>query len=164
MTLEPVELGPIIAKQLHNLEVTERKPIDLTMDGKLPRVSANHLHLSQIVANLLSNSVESMAAAQVERMHVVVSWRDDGDTIEVTLADNGEGATPALLVKAFERGFSTRDHKSGGMGLHWSANAARAMGGSLALDSDGPGRGARARLRLPAALVNQAEEGTSLAA
>jgi len=54
-----------------------------------------------------------------------------------------------VIAQAFERGFSTRRSKSGGMGLHWSANAARAMGGALSLHSVGMGMGATARLRLP---------------
>ena len=53
----------------------------------------------------------------------------------------------------FERGFSTRAMKSGGLGLHWCANAMLAMGGSLRLESDGGGLGARAVLTLAAPAV-----------
>ena len=52
------------------------------------------------------------------------------------------------LTRIFEHGFTTR--KDGhGFGLHASANAAREMGGSLVVHSDGPGRGASFRLELP---------------
>ncbi|MDQ2879195.1 MAG: histidine kinase, partial [Pseudomonadota bacterium] len=51
----------------------------------------------------------------------------------------------------FQRGFSTRAHKSGGLGLHWCANSMLAMGGSLALESEGAGRGAVAVLTLDCA-------------
>ncbi len=48
----------------------------------------------------------------------------------------------------FQRGFSTRKHKSGGLGLHWCANSMTAMQGSLRLESEGQGRGAVAILAL----------------
>jgi len=47
-------------------------------------------------------------------------------------------------------GFTTREGEGGhGLGLHSSALAARSLGGSLALESDGPGKGATALLELP---------------
>jgi len=51
----------------------------------------------------------------------------------------------------FQRGFSTREHKSGGLGLHWCANSMTAMGGTLRLESEGRGMGAVAILTLRAA-------------
>lgn len=161
---EAVDIGPIIAKEVHNLEAAERRPIALAMPDKLPRVWANHLHLSQIVTNLLSNAVEAMQAAQVEPMHIEIACHEAGGAIEFTLADNGEGVMPEQLARIFERGVSTRDHKSGGMGLHWSANAARAMGGALSLESEGQGCGATARLKLPSAAAVQVDDGLDIAA
>ncbi|MDH2375550.1 ATP-binding protein, partial [Cobetia sp. 3AK] len=48
----------------------------------------------------------------------------------------------------FQRGFSTRKNRSGGLGLHWCATSMMAMGGALRLESEGWGKGARAVLTL----------------
>jgi two-component system, NtrC family, sensor kinase len=64
--------------------------------------------------------------------------------------DNGEGIPEANLNRIFNHGFTTK--KTGhGFGLHSGANAAREMGGSLTVHSDGPGHGATFILELPAA-------------
>ena len=67
------------------------------------------------------------------------------------IRDNGEGFDPACSEHLFERGFSTRRERSGGIGLHWCATSAAAMQGALKLISDGPGRGATAILALQSA-------------
>jgi C4-dicarboxylate-specific signal transduction histidine kinase len=69
------------------------------------------------------------------------------------VADNGEGFDAASSARLFERGFSTRREKKGGLGLHWCANSAAVMQGSLKLVSDGKGRGATAILTLQSAEV-----------
>jgi sensor histidine kinase regulating citrate/malate metabolism len=70
--------------------------------------------------------------------------------VEIAIHDTGEGFDPGGTPQLFQRGFSTRQHKSGGFGLHWCANSVTAMEGSLSLESDGVGRGATARLVLRA--------------
>ena len=68
--------------------------------------------------------------------------------IRITITDNGVGIPPENLERIFRHGFSTR--KGGhGFGLHSGANAAKEMGGSLTVHSDGAGRGAAFTLELP---------------
>ena len=52
------------------------------------------------------------------------------------------------LEQIFSLGFTTKAHGQG-LGLHYSACAARELGGALTVRSDGPGRGAAFRLTLP---------------
>ena len=62
--------------------------------------------------------------------------------------DNGIGIPPENLTRIFNHGFTTR--KEGhGFGLHSGALAAKEMGGSLTVQSDGPGQGATFTLELP---------------
>lgn len=152
LTNEPVNLASLIKKEVANQQLVERCNIHLDLPDDLPRVIANHLHLAQVIGNLLRNSVESMRAQRAEPMRLVVEWREvQGGRVAVSISDNGAGIDPQDIPKLFERGFSTKSSQSGGMGLHWSANAARAMNGKLELFSDGPGRGAQARIILPVA-------------
>lgn len=113
-------------------------------------VVANRLLLSQVIGNLLSNAVEAIEAAGGAGA-ITVSIEDGADgTVNITIRDDGEGFDATTGAQVFQRGFSTRAHKSGGLGLHWCANSMAAMGGTLRLDSEGPGRGAVARLTLSA--------------
>ena len=85
-----------------------------------------------------------------------------GGQVEIAIRDTGEGFDAADAPNLFQRGFSTRAHKSGGLGLHWCANSMTAMEGSLSLDSQGKGLGAVARLMLNVPAV--AEPQATLAA
>ena len=63
-------------------------------------------------------------------------------------ADDGRGIPRENLTLIFNHGFNTK--KTGhGFGLHSGANAAKEMGGSLNVQSDGPGTGATFILELP---------------
>jgi signal transduction histidine kinase len=58
------------------------------------------------------------------------------------------GILPENLTRIFNHGFTTR--KDGhGFGLHSGALAAKELGGSLNVRSDGPGQGAAFTLELP---------------
>ncbi len=111
---------------------------------------ANRVILSQVIGNLLANAAEAIVAAGGEGGIIAVTITEHGDSVDVLIRDNGEGFDPAQEPKLFQRGFSTRAQKSGGLGLHWCANAMIAMGGALRLESDGAGTGACAVLTLPA--------------
>ena len=80
---------------------------------------------------------------------IVTCDAGDADQVVIRIKDNGDGIAADCIPKVFQRGYSTREHKSGGLGMHWSANAMRAMGGSVALESEGIGRGATAIVTLP---------------
>jgi sensor histidine kinase regulating citrate/malate metabolism len=71
--------------------------------------------------------------------------------VRMTVSDDGAGIDKANLTNVFERGFSTKRDKTGGLGLHWSANSVAAMAGRMYAESDGPGKGARIHVLLPTA-------------
>lgn len=161
-TLEAVDLEALLRREAANLEIATSTPVSLILPDRIPPVLANHIHLTQIVTNVLVNAAEAMQAGEIRDWEINVGCAEDPATgmVEVSICDNGEGADADALAHAFERGFSTRKNKSSGMGLHWSSNTMRAMGGELMLESQGPGQGATVRLRLP--LARQTE--TALAA
>ncbi|WP_375381250.1 CHASE4 domain-containing protein [uncultured Sphingomonas sp.] len=115
-------------------------------------VLANRVILSQVIGNLFSNAAEAIVAGGAGQGTIAVSVSQAaGETIEVAIHDSGEGFDPEVGRTLFQRGFSTRPHKSGGLGLHWCANSMVAMEGSLRLESEGRGCGATAILTLRAA-------------
>lgn len=111
---------------------------------------ANRVLLSQVIGNLFANAAEAIAATGRDSGSISVTIREQSGKVEIVIRDDGEGFDPEIAAQLFQRGFSTRDSKMGGLGLHWCANSMVAMGGSLALRSDGKGTGARAVLTLQA--------------
>jgi signal transduction histidine kinase len=77
------------------------------------------------------------------------------DHVEITVADNGIGIADDLLPYVFDRfrqGSSGASRRHGGLGLGLAIvrNLVELHGGSVSAHSDGTGRGATFRVRLPA--------------
>lgn len=124
--------------------------IAFNFPAKQHKVMANRVLLSQVVGNLFSNAAEAISAAGGSgSINVTVAETGEGQVV-IAIHDTGEGFDPGRTPQLFQRGFSTRQHKSGGFGLHWCANSVAAMEGSLSLESNGVGHGATARLVLRA--------------
>ncbi|MBA4049056.1 MAG: histidine kinase [Sphingomonas sp.] len=113
-------------------------------------VMANRIILSQVIGNLFGNAAEAIAASGTGAGSIRVAIEEADGVVTITIRDDGEGFSPEVGATLFQRGYSTRAHKSGGLGLHWCANSMNAMEGSLRLASDGKGHGAVATLTLKA--------------
>ncbi|MBY0520489.1 MAG: HAMP domain-containing protein, partial [Sphingomonas sp.] len=100
-------------------------------------VLANRIILSQVIGNLFGNAGEAIAAKGTGSGSIRVTVSEVDGIVKIIIEDDGEGFSPEVGATLFQRGYSTRQHKSGGLGLHWCANSMNAMEGSLRLDSDG---------------------------
>lgn len=152
---EPCAIADIIRQNAALAQFSSAGRVRLVVaDGDYAGL-ANRVLLSQVVGNLLSNSIESIAAMNRETGLIEVTFDAGPDWLNIHIRDNGEGFSPDKGKLLFERGYSSRKQKSGGLGLHWCANALALMDGRLTLESDGPGLGATATIKLP---VNQVLE------
>ena len=145
--LEVLEQSSSIARRYGGGEIR------VTLPQQSCSIAANRLQLVQILGNLFANAAEALYNIDIQHREVRVSVVEQASIgqVEIKIIDNGEGVPRDVLPRIFERGFSTRLGKAGGLGLHWCANSAAAMGGSLRLDSEGPGKGASAILTMPIA-------------
>jgi signal transduction histidine kinase len=75
----------------------------------------------------------------------------ESEQLEIAVEDSGVGIAADVLPRVWEFGFTTKAHGHG-FGLHSSAVAAQQLGGSIAAESAGPGRGARFSVRIPVRL------------
>lgn len=115
----------------------------------LPQVLANQSKLVQVLVNLVKNAIESISQARPEAGKLTIRvFAADECHVGIEITDTGGGIDPANLAKLFSSGFTTK--KTGhGIGLHFCANAIKAMGGGINVRSDGIGKGATFAIRLP---------------
>ncbi|MEI9852583.1 MAG: CHASE4 domain-containing protein [Sphingomonas sp.] len=148
--LDSCDISEIVAKNATIARYSGETSIAVNFPSKPHWVLANRIILSQVIGNLFSNAAEAIAATGRGSGAISVAIHEGPERVEVVIRDDGEGFDPANAPTLFQRGFSTRGHKSGGLGLHWCANSMVAMQGSLELMSEGKGSGARAVLTLQA--------------
>ncbi len=147
-TLEICDLSEIVARNAAIARYSDVASIAFSFPAEPHYAMANRVILSQVIGNLLGNAAEAVAAAGNGSGFIAVTIHDGDGVVTLHIRDDGEGFGADVGPTLFQRGFSTREHKSGGLGLHWCANSMTAMEGSLRLESEGKGRGAVAILTL----------------
>ncbi|HKS36896.1 MAG TPA: ATP-binding protein [Verrucomicrobiae bacterium] len=114
----------------------------------LPEIIVDRHKVLQILVNLVRNAKYACdESGRNDKRMILRAFNGDG-RIKISVADNGVGIPKENLTRIFNHGFTTR--KDGhGFGLHSGALAAREMGGSLNVHSEGPGLGACFTIDLP---------------
>jgi signal transduction histidine kinase len=129
----------------------ERHGVELVcdFDDDIGIVNINSQKVLQILVNLIRNAKQAVEQNENDNKVLTVRTRKHGDDkIQIEVADNGEGILQDNLPKLFSHGFTTKEDGHG-FGLHSSALAAKELGGSLTVRSDGEGKGAMFILELP---------------
>jgi signal transduction histidine kinase/ligand-binding sensor domain-containing protein len=119
--------------------------------GDVPPITTDKHKVLQILVNVLHNAKYACdESGRADKQVTVRVAKSTQDRVKIEVADNGIGILAENLARIFQQGFSIR--KGGhGFGLHSGALAAKEMGGTLSVHSDGPGRGATFTLELPSA-------------
>ncbi len=152
---DSIDFDKLLQIEINTLAARGTAPIAWSLPEAIPALLGNRVHLGQVLGNVLVNADEAMEAAAANAAEgfakrMVVTWEALADNqIAIHFNDSGDGIEPDLIPNVFRRGYSTREHKSGGLGMHWSANVMRAMGGSITITSEGRGKGAQISLILP---------------
>jgi two-component system, NtrC family, sensor kinase len=158
--LEPVSVVELVRESVDLLGDDGRRELQVELDPSLTAagsVLGSRVALQQILVNLLKNAVEAVReqAPPPGAGHVVVGatpeFSEGRAMVRLCVTDNGIGISPEHLSRVFERGFSTKSRASSGLGLHWCAVTAAALGGGIQAESAGTGQGTRLILRLPQA-------------
>ncbi len=160
LEVEPVEMGKVVEGALESVRpAAEAKGLKLqaALDST-GTVMGDAQRLQQVVWNLLSNAVKFTPKGG--RVQVFVERRDS--SVEITVADTGQGISPDFLPHVFERfrqasGGTTRKYGGLGLGLSIVKHLVEAHGGTLSVASEGEGKGATFVVRLPLSLVARRE-------
>ncbi|WP_047287044.1 DAHL domain-containing protein [Pseudomonas protegens] len=149
--IEPLQVAELIEDALRmNSGALARHQVTVVKDyGPLPPVMGDKHRMLLILINLISNAKYAMSNLDDLPRTLTLSARVlDGQTLSISVKDEGEGIPAENLTRIFSHGFTTR--KDGhGFGLHSCALAAMEMGGQLNVHSDGPGLGATFTLDIP---------------
>ncbi|HEY1552122.1 MAG TPA: ATP-binding protein [Kofleriaceae bacterium] len=149
----PVALADVIARAVEACSpILEERRHDLTIDVQPGIVvDADEARLCQVISNLVTN-----AAKYTEREgHIEILASRISDEVVVLVRDNGMGISPDLLSTLFDRFVQSKrtlDRSEGGLGLGLSIvrSLVALHGGTVAVRSDGVGRGSEFEVRLPA--------------
>jgi signal transduction histidine kinase len=93
---------------------SHRIKVKVDLDPQKPRVIGDRIQLQQVLLNLITNAIDSMAAREgPRRLCVKAEFRDNYD-VEVSVEDTGTGIDPKDMDRLFNPLFT---RKAGGMGM-----------------------------------------------
>ena len=160
LELRPVAFAPIISAVVESLRPTaQAKNVEVTIapfpDDSTIRGDADRLH--QVAWNLLSNAIKFTPS----NGHVWVDLTRDQQHVTFSVRDTGIGIEAEFLPHVFERfrqadSSTTRAHSGVGLGLAIARHLVELHGGTIAVHSEGRGRGATFTLQFPAVPVTAA--------
>lgn len=148
------DIGTAIANAL-DLTDHRLRQVGIDVEYRRPRppvgVSANPVHLEQVLINLIANAADAMQDASMRVLSIGVS--SDGQLARIAIADTGTGIAEADMGTLFDPFFTTKPAGKGlGLGLAISYGLIRDSGGTIAVRSI-QGQGSTFTITLPALAV-----------
>jgi signal transduction histidine kinase len=115
-------------------------------DEPLPAIG-EFRRVLQVLLNLIGNAIRYSPEGSM----IWIRGERTGETVTITVADQGQGLSADQQGVAFEKfeRLGRTDSGGSGLGLYIARRLARVMDGELTVES-APGQGARFTLRLPA--------------
>mgnify|MGYP001085270903 CR=1 FL=1 len=103
----------------------------------------------KVLGHILDNSLQALTMAPVGKSKKIleVTLADDGETVEVSIADKGPGIATKHMSQIFEPFFSTRPDRVG-LGLTFARRVMKEHGGKVEVESQ-LRKGTKATLYLP---------------
>lgn len=150
MDVEPLDLrDPVLAAERSAEPQYKKRGVALDKTGfdQPLRAKGDAPLLQEAVSALLLNALEASADGGRVRLEA----RRAGAKHRLIVSDDGAGIEPGHLEKIFEPFFTTKKGSGSGLGLSAALRIAEKHQGTVEAHSDGPGRGARFTLVLPAA-------------
>jgi signal transduction histidine kinase/CheY-like chemotaxis protein len=163
-TAQPLQLVPQLQEIVNMLRPMLPTTIEIRTHWpeQSPTVTADPLHLQQLVMNLSINARDAMRGAGILTVGVstqtlngaecrICHQQITGDWVCIQVADSGPGIAPDMLDRMFQPFFTTKEAgEGGGMGLAVVHGIMRTYGGHVLVHT-GEGRGTCFDILLPAA-------------
>jgi signal transduction histidine kinase len=128
--------------------------IILQLDAQLPQIWVDRIQMTQVMLNLIRNSMEAVSASGLARREITLRTFAENDTeAAIVVSDSGPGFAPRVEAGMFEPFYSTKQGGTG-MGLSICRSIVEAHGGRIhAANKEG---GAEFRVVLPLAVTKRA--------
>jgi CheY-like chemotaxis protein/two-component sensor histidine kinase len=166
---EPMQPGRAIEKvcaMLDHMATDQDVRLTVFVDPAIPpTVLGDEMRLRQVLVNLAGNAIKFSSGralpGRVSVRAVLLQRLAQCATVELTVADNGIGMSPATVAQLFTPftqadASTTRRFGGTGLGLAISDMLVRVMGGEMSVRSE-PGLGSVFSVRLPLALADAAD-------
>ncbi len=124
---------------LQSLDMTADDAVGVEVENSLPasaRVRMQPAQLSQILQNLIDNSLRAMKASEIKQLNI--SARANREAAIIRVSDTGRGIDDSIRDKLFQQQVSTKAQK-GGFGLYHSQRVLKKYNGALVLVQTGAG-------------------------
>jgi signal transduction histidine kinase len=136
-----------------------KRDIEVDLDSDLPYVYGKSQQIEQVVINLVTNALNAVAG-NGGGIRLATSHDRVGESVIITIQDDGVGMTREELERVAEPFFTTRSAQGGtGLGVSISRSIVREHNGTLVYVSE-PGRGTTVSVRLPISgcVINEADK------
>ena len=148
---ENINLKDVVEEVVSSMRLQIEKnhaKVSVVTEGDL-NLQADRLHLLSVVFNLLDNALKYSNGEPA----ILVELKEEGDTVQMTVKDNGIGIAQEYQDKLFEKFFrvpagDTHNAKGYGLGLSYVSHVVKKHKGTIAVDSQ-PGIGTRFIITLP---------------
>jgi signal transduction histidine kinase/ActR/RegA family two-component response regulator len=149
------ELAPIVSKAVEiaaPLLETKQHELELDVPKQGLVVDADETRMAQVIANLLTNAAKFTPRGG----RITLTAVREAEEIVIRVRDTGVGIAEELLPQIFDlftQGSRSADQPLGGLGLGLALvrSFVRLHGGTVAVASEGPGRGSEFTVYLPSA-------------
>ncbi|HEY0652221.1 MAG TPA: ATP-binding protein [Chryseosolibacter sp.] len=146
--LTKVNLNDVVNNILYFIDVRfQSRGISIVkqLDPTLPSLRADEVQLSQVLVNLITNSVYAMPTGG----EIQVITKTKGNSVSLTVKDTGVGMTNEVRQKIFEPFFTTKPVGQGtGLGLSVVQGIVESHNGKIAVTSTA-NRGTKFEIQLP---------------
>jgi len=150
---EPLGINDVVEEVISLIGPEAKKSgvsVESVLASELPMVLGDRVQMQQVLVNLIINAIESMSTiAEGPRTLMISSVEDEGDRVQIAVADSGAGLDPGAMQRLFEPFFSTKP-RGLGMGLAISRSIVESHGGRISVAPNAP-RGTVFQFTLPAA-------------
>jgi two-component system, NtrC family, sensor kinase len=154
---ESVRLSELVSQSLDIVPDASRARLRIDTDESLSRLGTIRVVrtvLRLVLQNVIINASEAVRDAGRDsgmlRLWAEVTREAGRDQLHLHAQDDGVGIRAENIDRIFQKGYTTKSRGTNhGIGLHWCANAIRALGGRIWATSDGLGFGAAIHVTLP---------------
>ena len=113
--------------------------VSTALQSDLPEIMAQHIHIDQVLLNLIRNAIDSMRLVdKSERKLTITTAIRDLENIIIRVQDSGHGISEEVVHNLFTPFKTTKEHGMG-LGLSLSQGIISAHKGQLAVESTQPG-------------------------